>query len=200
MKRILTILFCAALTVGAAPSYEISRAITSMSGQQAQFVQRFTPRGFKKEQVESGTVIFGSAPRMRWTYARPEQKVFVFDGATSWFYVPSDQQVTVNRLSDAERRELPFLLLADPVSVQKHFTVSERTAGGKVHSKLTARDAAAMVREVNVTTNARDHRVETLAYSDKQGNRTVFEFSKYTRAPAAQFTFVPPAGVQVVQQ
>jgi len=56
---------------------EIDKAPAAVSGKEATFVQRFTPKGFKNAQVESGTVIFGTLPQMRWSYSRPEQKLFV---------------------------------------------------------------------------------------------------------------------------
>ena len=65
------------------------------------FTQRFTPKGFKSSQVESGTVVFGTLPMMRWCYTAPEPKLFVFDGSKSWFYVPGDKQVTVAGIDDA---------------------------------------------------------------------------------------------------
>ena len=103
MKRLLIIAAAALFPVAAAAQSEVSRAIAAMSGQQAQFVQKFTARGFSRPQVESGTVIFGPTPKMRWTYASPEKKTFVFDGTTSWFYVPTDRQVMINQLTEAER-------------------------------------------------------------------------------------------------
>src|ERR671926_760356 len=101
------------LSVSAAPS-EVDRAAAALPGTEARFTQSFTPKGFKNSQSESGTVIFGPLPQMRWSYSRPEQKLFVFDGSRSWFYFPADKQVTVADL-DAERRaELPFLIIGDP--------------------------------------------------------------------------------------
>ena len=119
MKRlslaIISVLSAVALatSLSAAP-LELDRATTAMSGMEASFTHRFTAKGFKSSQVESGSVVFGTLPAMRWSYATPEQKLFVFDGSNSWFYVPGDKQVTVARVDDTKKRELPFLLLGDP--------------------------------------------------------------------------------------
>lgn len=201
-KLFVTIAALAVASVGAAAQSEVSRAITAMSGQQARFVQKFTARGFARPQVESGTVVFGPSPRMRWTYTTPEQKTFVFDGTTSWFYVPSDRQVMVNQLTDVERRSLPFLLLADARSVASNYAVTESRRGGMISTRLVAKDPGAMVREIVVATSAANHLVSSLEYQDKQGNKTVFEFSNYATAAIspASFAFDVPAGVQVVRQ
>lgn len=202
MRKIFIIATVALLSVAAAAQSEVSRAISAMSGQQAQFTQKFTARGFTKAQVESGTVVFGPSPKMRWSYASPEQKTFVFDGTTSWFYVPSDRQVTINQLTEAERKALPFLLLADAKAVAANYSVKETAKGNAITTRLIAKDPAAMVREITVTTSAGDHRVSTLHYQDKQGNKTTFEFRNYkaTSVGPALFAFDVPAGVQVVRQ
>src|SRR5207244_7759286 len=111
-------LLIATLVLAAAAAYasEIDRAAAAMAGTEASFTQRFTPKGFTKSQVESGSVIFGSLPMMRWTYTKPEEKVFVFDGTNSWFYVAADKQVTVASIDDRRSSELPFLLIGDPAA------------------------------------------------------------------------------------
>lgn len=182
----------------APPSFAagIDDAARAVAGQEAQFVQSFTPKGFKTSQVESGSVVFGTLPMMRWSYTKPEEKLFVFDGTKSWFYVPADKQVTVATLDDAKKRELPFLLLGDPAARDKHFAVTQR---GNVIT-LQPRDGNAMIRNIAVTVAPSTHLIQRIEYSDREGNRTVFQLSGYHPRPAAAetFRFTPPAGVQVV--
>jgi outer membrane lipoprotein carrier protein len=189
-----------ASSIAAAP-IELDRAATAMSGMEANFTHRFTAKGFKNAQVESGSVVFGSLPAMRWTYAKPEQKLFVFDGTNSWFYVPADKQVTQGRVTDARKRELPFLLLGDPAARDKHFIVKQQNRGGNVVTTLQPRDKNAMVRNVTVTIAPSTHLITRIEYTDRDGNRTSFDFSGYHRraASADTFKFAPPAGVQVVR-
>ena len=100
---------------------ELDRAATAMSGTEASFTHRFSAKGFKTSQTERGMVAFGTLPQMKWSYTSPEPKTFVFDGTTSWFYVPSDRQVTTSRVTDAKKRAIPLLLIRDPSSRRKHF-------------------------------------------------------------------------------
>jgi outer membrane lipoprotein carrier protein len=187
--------FIAAAAFGA----EIDRAASAVAGTEASFTQRFTPKGFSKPQLESGSVIFGAMPMMRWTYSSPEQKVFVFDGSKSWFYVPADRQVTVGRLDEARKRELPFLMIGDPAAREKAFVVKEQRRGTGTVTTLQPRDASAMIRSVALTTS-RDHLIQRIEYTDREGNRTSFDFSGYHPKPASAetFKFTAPAGVQVV--
>lgn len=192
----------ALLIAASAHAAEIDRAAAALAGSEASFTQRFTPKGFKNTQAESGTVIFGTLPQMRWSYARPEEKLFVFDGTKSWFYVPADKQVTVTTLDDSRKFELPFLLLGDPGARERNFVVTETTKGGEVLSTLKPKSGAAMIRNVVVSINASTHTITSVAYSDREGNQTTFDFSGFRKRSASPelFRFSPPAGVQVVQQ
>ena len=180
---------------------EIDQAAAALAGTQAQFTQRFTPKGFKNTQVESGTVIFGTLPMMRWMYAHPEEKVFVFDGQKSWFYVPADRQVTVSQLDDQKRSEIPFLMLGDPAARDRNFAMQEKVQGGNVITSLRPRNPAAAIRSVTVTTTAATHEMQRVEFTDREGNHTAFDFSNVQRHAVTPdlFQFTPPPGVQVVQ-
>lgn len=202
MKRsvlvLISVLFAA--SVSAAP-LELDRATTAMSGMEASFTHHFTAKGFKKSQVETGSVVFGTLPAMRWSYTKPEQKLFIFDGNNSWFYVPGDNQVTVARVDDTKKRELPFLLLGDSAARAKYFTVKEQKRGNTIVTTLQSRNATALVKSVTVTIAPSTHLIQRIEYADREGNRTSFDFSGYHRraASADTFKFVPPAGVQVIR-
>ncbi|MEA2338301.1 MAG: outer rane lipoprotein carrier protein [Thermoanaerobaculia bacterium] len=190
------------LFAGSACGAELDRAAAALAGTEAQFTQRFTPKGFKNSQVDSGSVVFGTLPMMRWTYSKPEQKIFVFDGNRSWFFLPAEKQVTVTTLDEAHRRELPFLLIGDPGARDRNFVVRETTRGGNVIATLQPRAASAMIRNVTITIASATHAIQRVAYSDRDGNETVFDFSGFTKrsVTADLFRFTPPAGVEVVQQ
>jgi chaperone LolA len=179
---------------------EIDKAAAAIAGTEAAFTQRFTPKGFTRSQVESGAVIFGPLPMMRWTYMKPEEKVFVFDGTNSWFYVAEDKQVTVATIDDRRRSELPFLLIGDPAARERLFAVNESASGGTTVVTLQPRSASSAIRNVTVTIATATHLIQQLEYSDREGNRTVFDFSGYQRraTPPELFRFTAPAGVQVV--
>ena len=200
--KITTLLLTLTLFAGPAFSAELERTAAALAGTEAQFTQRFTPKGFKNSQVDSGSVVFGTLPMMRWSYTRPEQKVFVFDGNRSWFYIPAEKQVTVTTIDEQRRSELPFLVIGDPAARERHFIVRETTRGGTVITTLQPRDASAMIRNVTITINPATHAIQRVSYSDRDGNETTFDFSGFTKRSVTPdfFHFTPPAGVEVVQQ
>jgi chaperone LolA len=189
-----------ATSLAAAP-LELDRAAAAMSGMEASFTHRFTAKGFKNSQVENGSVVFGKLPAMRWSYESPEKKLFVFDGSNSWFYVPGDKQVTVGRVDDSKKRELPFLLLGDISARDKYFSVKEQKRGGDIVTTLQSRNPSALVKSVAVTIEPSTHLIKRIEYADREGNRTSFDFSGYHRrtASADTFKFAAPAGVQVIR-
>lgn len=200
--RIQALLLSLLLTATAsAAQTELDRAAAAMTGTEAGFTHRFTAKGFKTSQIERGTVAFGTLPMMKWSYTSPEQKLFVFDGSTSWFYVAHEKQVTTSHVTDARKRELPFLLLGDPTARERHFSIRQADRGTSVVTTLQPKDPASSIRTITVTTAGSTHRIERIDYVDRDGNRTSFEFSGYHSRPlpASAFRFTAPAGVQVIR-
>jgi outer membrane lipoprotein carrier protein len=74
------------------------------------FLERFSD-GRRNVQLESGTVYFSKPGRMRWEYESPEQKLFVADGKTVWFFVPSDHTVTRAPMKESSDWRTPLVLL-----------------------------------------------------------------------------------------
>jgi outer membrane lipoprotein carrier protein len=189
------------LTAALLPQTEIDLAAAAINGMEAQFTHSFTAKGFNNAQVESGSVIFGKLPSMRWTYTRPEAKTFVFDGSRSWFYVPADKQVTIADIDDQAKHELPFLLVGDPAARDRAFAVVEQRRGIAVTTTLQPRDTSGLIRSVSIVSDGSTHRIDSISYTDRDGNRTLFSFSGYhpARVSSDTFGFAVPAGVQVVR-
>jgi outer membrane lipoprotein carrier protein len=201
MKTTLITLSLLLFSAGAARASELDLVAAAVAGSEAAFTQHFTPKGFATSAPEGGSVVFGPLPMMRWTYSTPEQKTFVFDGHRSWFYVAADKQVTVADIDDERRAELPFLLIGDAGARQRLFNVTESARGGSVVTTLAPKSAGAQIRSVTVTTSAATHVLQRIEYTDREGNRTSFDFSGFHKRSATPdlFRFTPPAGVQVVQ-
>ena len=200
MRHLITLLgalaFAATLS---AQTTELDKAASAMSNMEAGFTHRFTAKGFKTSQVESGSVVFGTLPKMRWSYTSPEKKLFVFDGSQSWFYVPADNQVTLGRVGNAS--DMPFLVLGDPAARARHFTVKQQSRNGAAVITLQPKSGSSLVRNLVVTITPSTHLIQRIEYTDRDGNRTSFDFSGYHRraASADLFHFSPPAGTQIVR-
>ncbi len=203
MKRITASLLALSLLLVVIPVEAASpeQILQSNAGVAARFVHRFLAKGFKKEQLEQGTVLFGPSPAMRWTYTTPEPKTFVFDGRTSWLYAPEEKQVTVSELSEQQRQNLPFLMFADTARVRVNYAIREKVGRQLSETTLLAKNRELIVQKIVMQTSTRDGLLRRLEYLDRSGNRTVFEFSGQTRQTMTpdSFTFVPPKGVEIIR-
>lgn len=178
----------------------LSKAVSATEHHSARFTQTFRPHGSEQGLVESGVVIFGTLPQMRWTYEAPEKKVFVFDGATSSLYVPADHQVSIHRLSEAERRKLPFLLLKDEKAARKNFEISSSRIEGSEKLTLAPRDQET-IQYLIVSIDPKSGRILSIEYEDIEGNRTRFLLQSFRKSKTDEKTFHidPPDGVEVVE-
>ncbi len=84
----------------------------------AVFLERYT-EGRLTVRVESGTAYFSRPGRMRWEYEEPEQKLFLTDGKTVWFYVPADHTVTRAPMKESSDLRTPLSLITGRSSLNR---------------------------------------------------------------------------------
>ena len=94
----------------AAPARALEARYHDAKTLQAIFLERYSDSR-QGLQAESGRVYFSRPGRMRWEYEAPEQKLFISDGKTVWFYVPSDHTVTRAPIKQSTDWRTPLALL-----------------------------------------------------------------------------------------
>lgn len=129
-----TLVMATALAVVSGPSERIAKADSTAGA--AGYVRQLETRyhgartlkavflesyheGHSASRVESGTAYFSKPGRMRWEYAQPEQKLFLSDGKTVWFYVPSDHTVTRSAMKESDDWRTPLALLTGKADLGK---------------------------------------------------------------------------------
>jgi outer membrane lipoprotein carrier protein len=85
----------------------------------AVFLERYN-EGRLTARVESGTAYFSRPGRMRWEYESPEQKLFLTDGKTTWFYVPADHTVSRISMKESSDWRTPLSLLTGKANLNKY--------------------------------------------------------------------------------
>lgn len=178
----------------------LSEAVAATAWHSANFKHVFRLHGTDQKVVESGKVTFGDLPQMRWQYRSPEEKVFVFDGRTSWLYVPAERQVSVHELSDSERSQLPFLLIEDTAAAKRDFRFASSRKDGVLHLSLTPRSNQ-NIRSLELSIDPDSKRIRVFEYLDLEGNLTRFEFDEFRKVSKdpGQFRFEAPPGVEPVE-
>jgi len=85
---------------------------------QATFLERYTENG-AVVRTEAGTAFFRRPGKMRWEYESPEKDLFLVDGKTAWFYVPSDRTATRVPAKQSGDWRTPLALLAGEMKVSR---------------------------------------------------------------------------------
>lgn len=182
---------------------------------EARFEQRFSPRIFGRDRVETGRMTVKRPGRMRWDYESPELKVFVSDGTNTWFHVPADQQVVVgafgrsgnqtDEVADAGPRTLnPLDFLTGNAAILDHFDalLAPAEAGAELRTvALIPRRTDGEITSLSLTVNAVNGQIQALDSEDVEGNRTAFRFSDFLFESVPDdslFIFRIPPGTEVV--
>lgn len=165
---------------------------------EARFTQTYRSGALGRELVETGVLKLKRPGRMRWEYQQPEQKLFVSDGRTWYFYVPAERQVVVKE--QAGDRRAPALLLAGGSIAEQFAPALEVDAAGRPRLRLRPRAADPDLDRVYVELDASD-RITGLEVHDAQGNvsRFRFEHLRENRGLGDElFRFRVPQGVEVI--
>ena len=86
----------------------IDRTFASMRDFSADFEQTFKD-SLNRTYQESGHLYLMKSRMMRWEYRVPEEKLFVSDGKTVYFYVPGDRLVNKDKVGDAIDERMPLM-------------------------------------------------------------------------------------------
>jgi chaperone LolA len=186
------------------PPAALSRAqslYTDGAAHTARFTQTYTPTGFTNAKKESGEISIQNPQSLRFEYKQPEKKIFTYDGREGRLYVPQDQQLTIQKISDDQREKLPILLLTDPEKFSKEYTITTEAGSGEGdHLLLTPRVQRPELAWLRLTI-AKDGTVPFLSYEDGSGNRTEFKFESWRRekSRAGDYRVTGPAGTRILE-
>lgn len=193
---------------------------------QAIFLERYRDSN-QGLQAESGKVYFSRPGRMRWEYEAPEQKLFISDGKTVWFYVPSDHTVTRAPMKQSTDWRTPLALLtgkaklsqlcenldlsAEVPGVQGNVILRCRPRGEKAKGKgSTEDDLDASIAPIDqqfdqvfLEVNPESGELADVRVIQPGGIELEYRFGNWEEnVPLAEslFRFQAPAGVAIVEQ
>lgn len=166
---------------------------------QTRYTERY--QGMGMDRTEAGTLLLRKPGRMRWSYDTPAGKLFLLNGKDALSYTPGDAQA--NRLPakqlDDLRSPLRFLLGHTQLGKELDGLSAAPVEGG--YSLVgTPHGMAQRLRSVALMINPQGV-IQTLQIEEADGARTTFTFTDQHEdipAPDIDFTFIPPAGVSIV--
>jgi len=190
------------------------------------FLERYN-EGRHTARVESGTAYFSRPGRMRWEYESPEQKLFLTDGKTTWFYVPADHTVSRISMKESSDWRTPLSLLTGKASLNRyckridfgdppHDTPGNVTLrcvpigspdANKPDNKISADqalspDAGGQIQLVILEVDPQTGWLASVTIRQAGGIQMEYSFGKWEgnlEVPETMFHFVAPKGVAIVE-
>jgi outer membrane lipoprotein carrier protein len=175
---------------------KVDQRYNAMRTLRMDFTEQLETAGVRKR--ESGVLELKKPGRMRWSYTQPQEKVFVSDGKTAYFYVPGERQA----------RKAPVKKLDDLQSPLRYLLGKSRIADELEGLKLdgnvlsgTPKHLKDRVEKVELTVTP-EGLIQRIVIEELDGTRTDFAFTNIQENAAiadTQFRFTPPAGTEIVE-
>ena len=193
-------LLCAAFAARADVLDTLREFVRDVKSGRAAFTQTVTSADGQKKRSSSGSFEFERPNRFRFAYAKPFEQLIVSDGQKVWIHDVDLNQVSVRRLSQA-LGATPAALLAG-ASLDKEFELAAQPSEGGIDwVQATPRQKDGAFQSMRI--GFRGKELAAVEILDSFGQRSRLDFSQYAAnaaIPDASFRFVPPKGVDVVEQ
>lgn len=176
--------------------------LQGLEGLQAQFTQRLSDRSGQVTDESSGTLAIKRPNRFRWDYRDPHEQVIVADGTRVWVYDSDLEQVTVRKL-DVALSSTPAMLLSGEGALTDNFNITDASdRDGVLWVRMEPKRNDTDFRAVRLGfAGTKAQELKFMELSDKLGQTTLLEFSKFERNPKldpSRFVFKVPPGADVI--
>jgi outer membrane lipoprotein carrier protein len=183
----------------------VERSFARMKDLSSDFIQIFQD-SLNRKQQESGHLYLMRPRMMRWEYKTPEDKLFISDGKTVYFYVPADHQVNKEAVKNSFDDRIPLMFLLGQSNLRNEFTRFELLntkpffQGSKVIRMYPK--AKTDLQEVVMEVDPASYLIRRLILAHNDGSRSEFIFSGIRANSGLRtslFDFTIPPGVEVIQ-
>jgi len=171
----------------------------------ATFTQILINKALNQTREEGGVLYIKRAGMMRWEYQYPEEKLFISDGRTIYWYLREEKMVQTLKLEDMEEEQTPLLFLAGKGNLKRDFIIEPSPPGstapqGSYQLVLTPRRGRESYQKLILEVDAQSYQVRRMVLLDLIGNITEYRFSNIKEnlnLPERFFQFKVPRGVEV---
>src|SRR6185312_5708770 len=166
----------------------------------ANFEESYDGAGISRN--ESGDLWLQKPGKMRWQYQQPTQKLFIVDGKTAYFYVPSERQARRMPAKKLDDFRSPIRYLLGKTKLQSEFNklaISQTppTQAGDTVLEGVPKGMEERVQRVLLEINPANQ-ISRIRIEELDGSSTEFEFQDIQEnvpVKADLFHFTPPPGV-----
>ena len=195
----LMVAFGVALQAAATPADEVEKYLSGVQSWSADFAQTIDDGHNHVVRTASGKLYLQKPGKFRWDYVQPSEQVILADGKQIWFYDMDLQQANVRDM-DVSLASTPAVLLSGGATVSSQFNVSSLPKkGGLDWYQLVPKHQDTDFQVVRIGFSKGQLASMFLADKLNQITQVTFTNPKSNEKLAPDlFTFVPPAGVDVI--
>ena len=183
----------------ATPTTEVEKYLNGIASWSADFKQTIDDGHGKIVRSAAGKLYLQKPGKFRWDYSEPSEQLILADGKQIWFYDKDLQQANVRDMS-ASLANTPAVLLSGSGSLSSQFDVTALPpSDGLEWYQLIPKHKDTDFQLVRIGFRHGD--LASMFLADKLNQITQLTFSNSSRNAkfaANLFTFVPPAGVDVI--
>ena len=183
----------------ASPTTEVEKYLNGITTWSADFAQTIDDGHGKVVRSAAGKLYLQKPGRFRWDYVQPSEQLILADGKQIWFYDKDLQQANV-RAMDASLANTPAVLLSGGGSVSSQFDVTAMPpSDGLEWYQLIPKHTDTDFQLVRI--GFRNGDLASMFLADKLNQITQLTFTnpkRNAKLAADLFSFVPPAGVDVI--
>jgi outer membrane lipoprotein carrier protein len=145
---------------------------------------------------------------MRWDYRQPEEKIFIVNDKTVYFYLPIEKEVTITELKESDDPRAPFVFLLGRRNLQKDFKSVEISAvespiiAGNIVLELVPKRVSNTLKRLFVEIEPKAIRLSRIVLINASDGRSDFILSNFKEnfvIEDSSFDFTPPEGVKVLR-
>jgi len=188
-----------AAQIAASPSAEVEKYLVGLTTWSADFEQTIDDGHGNVLRKAAGRFYLQHPGKFRWDYVKPSDQMIVADGKQIWFYDKDLAQANVRDM-DSSLASTPASLLSGSTSVSTQFNVTAMPPkAGLQWFQLVPKHSDTDFQLVRIGFDKGELRSMFLADKLNQITQLTFFNSKRNEQLAPDlFTFVPPAGVDVI--
>ena len=184
----------------------LEQKLRSLKSLQADFDQFYFSGTVTQPLHEKGRLYLQKPNLMRWEYAEPEPKVFLYKDEIFSQDYPEDNQLIRNSLAGAQYESEVLTLLSGQKSLQEDYLIApdlsspEARAAGRL--KLVPR-VEGEYSAITLDADPRTGLIRRAVFEDPAGNRTEFIFNKIKENPtlkASVFILDVPPDTEIIDE
>ncbi len=191
---------CAASSVQASAVDALRSFLAQTKTARGDFTQQVTRGTAQAAPPSSGTFAFERPGKFRWIYQKPYEQVLVADGEKLYLYDKDLNQVTVKKISAALPAS-PASILFGTSDFEREFTVKDDgKRDGLAWLVAVPRGKDSPFEQIEIGFADTVPAVMVIKDSFGQTSRLVFRsFERNPRVEPESFRFVPPKGVDILE-